>query len=256
MITSPFVGGLAKATLAVAAVVAIAAGIGFAVDNALSEDPGGVARFDLTPLPYVPQSVTPPDTANPPKCKLSVDERPGPDLPPLSCRHEDNEPKTGVIPTAPLGTRPSIQPTPPGWVSLDNALFRFTVAHPSDWYSDMRPEGGTFTVQNPAATADELSAGVLIIYSAHDFEPAAIPEYRSIPEQKLATPNTKFGDIPGAIWDEGPGEGLAHIIFGAYLREGVLFLIQGNVVDGARTPGEIQTDVDLVYAVLATVTPY
>jgi hypothetical protein len=179
----------------------------------------------------------------PGECQAPQDERPAPDLPPYPCRNSELEPPPGTIPTASPGERAaavaSTQNVPEGWSIYDNSIFRYTLALPPDWYANMWPEGGEFSVYNPSEmvwfeTGEELPDAVAIVFEATTYEA-----------------NTNFGPYPGKIWEEpgDPEEGAIRSILFAFLRDGVVFR-------GIANFGEADADAAMIRQILATITPY
>jgi hypothetical protein len=219
-----------------------------------------LANVTTLPFPGYPETVTVPDYDDPPECRYPEDEREDPSLPPLSCRNTGAEPPPGAVPTVDPAER---EPTPAaedGSRIIDNAAFRYTVRVPDDWYSDMRPEGGTFALYDPAATAahgnGSLPGGLILMFHAASYQPPLLPELGGPIEKNLANPNIKFGTIDGATWNEGPGEGLAHFVHAVFIRDGVLYQIDAYVAGGDRPRGTVDADLARAYDVIATVSPY
>jgi hypothetical protein len=256
----------------VGAVVLGAAGaVALALANGLGADDVAKHAVDftkITPLPVVAPIGTPsptlPDYSNPPKCQLPEDDRPSPDLPPLSCRNSGAEPPPGTIPTVDPAKPQSTPTAAKGFRVIDNQVFRFTVQIPDAWYSDMRPEGGQFDVLDPRITRQqaegtEETGGVVIDFSATKYVPPYAPgAVVSDTETKLMKPNASFGDVPGVIWEDqqGGADGLAVIIHAAFLKDGVVYEVLANVVDDGQPSDAIQADVDVIKGILATITPY
>ena len=233
-------------------------------DSATSEEGSPVAQLDRSPRPFTgyQETVEPPDTENPPKCLYPDDERTSPDLPPLSCRHEGNEPPPGLITPAKPGERVDPAAVPEGWTVIDNPLFRLTLAIPPGWWANMRPEGGEFWIYDPVALAQQSGGGdlpgsIVLAVSAAEFEPVSDPaRARSLVQQRLATPNAKVGEFLAATWEDPGFEGLARIVRLAFAGNGFVIEFKGYVGDIERSDTEIQGDIDAVRAILATVTPY
>lgn len=267
----------ARRHLTLVAVVAGAVVLGAAGAVALALATGGgsddAARHavdftKITPLAVVPPigTITPtlPDYSNPSHCQLPQDDRPAPDLPPLSCRHSGAEPPPGTIPTVEPAKREG-SPTPiKGSQVIDNLLFRFTVQIPDTWFSDMRPEGGQFDVLDPRITRQQAkgsveTGGVVLDFSATKYvAPYAPGAVVGDAETRLLTPNASFGGVPGAIWEEAQGgaDGVAVTVRAAFLKDGVVYEVLGNVVDDGQPAAAIQADVDAVKTILSTITPY
>ncbi|MHB8684734.1 MAG: hypothetical protein ACYC9X_10485 [Dehalococcoidia bacterium] len=233
-----------------------------------SQAPNPVVDFTkLTPLPFYGYgTVTPPnfDPTALAHCQLPANDRPAPGLPPLSCRSTGAEPPPGAIPTPAPGQRPSLAKVaaPAGWQTFDNPLFRFTYAIPPGWYSNMRPEGGTFQVDDPPAVIEANDGkanppgGVAVFFSAIAYVPPTTPKIASPADKVLAAPNAMFGTVPGGVWDEGPGEGLAHIIHGVFVRDGILYQIRAHIEGDGRTSDQIAIDLATVRELFARVNPY
>ncbi len=254
--------------LAATVLAAVAVGLGAAaLSSGLVGSQGGspnpaVDFSRITPSPYYVTTPTFPDYSNPAHCQLPDNERKRPDLPPLSCRYSSAEPTPGTIPTlSPLVTRPSI-PAPSGFQIIDNQLFRFTVQAPDTWYSDMRPEGGAFHLYDPNATREAATqtripgGGIAFYFGAGQYVPPRVPDgFLGVVETKLLQPNTSFGGVPGVVWDEGAGEGVAHQYTAAFLKDGIVYRVDVRVQDD-RPSAAMQGDIDAVNAVLSTINPY
>jgi hypothetical protein len=247
--------------LGAAGAVALALGSGAFSDDA----PKHVVDFtQITPLPFngYPATVTQPNYNNPPHCQLPEDERLSPGLPPLSCRNSGSEPPPNTIPTADPAKRAPTPTADKGFKVIDNALFRYTLLVPDTWYSNMRAEGGEFEISDPQAVGEfstHLNApgGVELHFSAMVWSTALTPVVsESVLQQRLRTPNARFGEYVGATWDDGPGEGLAHSFFGAFVKDGVLYEIQANIEDDGRSTPEIDADLARVTQILASIAPY
>jgi hypothetical protein len=77
------------------------------------------------------------------------------------------------------------------------------------------------------------------------------------PEERVKNPNADFGGTPGAIWDEGGGEDLAHIIHAAFVRNGVLFEAYAGVVrEDLGTSLSTDTAAKEATAILTSIEPY
>lgn len=245
------------ASLAVAAVIVL----GIRSTGLVTSQGGGegsaVNFAKTTPLPFQPVTYTPPDYSNPSHCQAAEDERPSPDLPPLSCRNSAGEPPPSFIPTVDPAVAPLAARARAGWKIVDNRLFRMTVQVPDSWYSNMRPEGGTFAVADPAATAHAAGRsptsglGIAMLFEAHA-PSGVVPEV----SHKLEQPNATFAGVPGVIWDEGNAEGSRYLR--AAFRVGDVTYQMDIYVDGSpgRPTADIEADIELVKAILATVTTY
>ncbi len=253
----------AAAVLATAAAIAVAM---WTTGFVTSQGGGGGSAVNftkITPLPFkgYPATVVLPNTTNPPGCTLPTNERPDPNLPPLSCRNSGAEPPPGTIPTADAAKRPPTPTPEKGTHVIDNPLFRFTVQVPDGWYSDMRPEGGEFHLYDAAGAAEQakgadLPGGLVAHFTARAYVPLDDTAFVvPVIDKHLQAPNATFGGFPGAIWDEGPGEGLSHMIYAAFRKEAVVYVITINIADDADVAA-IEADLKTVTALLATVTPY
>lgn len=215
----------------------------------------------VTGLPdRTPASIDP----NRDPCQAPPDERPVDGLPPLSCRNADSEPPPGSLPTK---SPNELLPTPDAaipstWRTIDNAVFRFTVAVPEGWYSNMRPEGGQFKVfdvisSQEAGTNVSLPGGIWISFSAR--EALLAVESGSLdlfPEEKLRRPTTSFGDTAAVIWEEEGGENLAKTIHAAFIRDGVIFEVYAAIQKDHPTPVGIEAATAQALAVINTIRPY
>jgi hypothetical protein len=229
------------------------------------EGTGIVEHSRITPVPFAeggyPKTVEPPDTANPPECQFPEDERPAPELPPYSCRNTAAEPPPGTIPTPEPGASKSPEGVDGAWQVLDNALFRFTVAIPAGWYSNMRPEGGSFRVSDPAVLEEDqkgidVSGGVVLIFTARDYVPPRDSDgLQPDTEIRLNTPNFDFGGYPGVVWDDAPDEGLARVIRAAFAKDGVVYEVRIQIA-GGRSAAEVDADAEMADEILRSITPY
>ncbi len=242
---------------------------GTVVEATPTRHPGIVDFTKLTPLPFAgyPTDVAanyPPDFNKLPTCQAKSDERPDPNLPPLSCRFSGSEPTPGMIKTPSPDELPDIEELsrsiPAGWKIVDNRLFRFAIAIPGDWYSDIRPQGGAFSLMDkPFADAvvsgERPAGGIWCSFSARG---VVTRESGSLPavEEHLQSPNTTFGSLAGVIWDEGGGEGLAHYLHVAFTDGVVVFEADVHILHGGRGSDEIERDLRLVYEVFQTLQPY
>lgn len=242
---------------------------GLAVWAVASSQDGGSNFADPNLITTLPFTGYPTDVApgiktpfSEPTCQAPEDERPDPDLPPLSCRKSDLEPPPGSIETAAPEERPAITPGPKGEDVRDNVLFRYTYVVPEGWYSNMRPEGGAFVLSDAPGTNELLdpssnpSGGIIIFFSARNqlTQPLASGTWPVV-EEHLQNPNSSFGSLPGAVWDEGPGEG-AFAVRGAFAKDGIVFEFYALVGDLGRAPDDVTADIEAAKATLASVTPY
>ncbi len=252
--------------------VAIALGAvvsGLAAWAVASSQDGGSNFADPSLITTVPFTGYPTDVAAgiktpfaEPTCQAPEDERPDPNLPPLSCRKSDLEPPPGSIETAAPEERPVITPGPKGEDIRDNVLFRYTYAVPEGWYSNMRPEGGAFVLRNPVATkqsvelGDKTPGGITMYFTASELvtTPSVGGGLPAV-EEHLLTPNTSFGSFPGVWWDEGPGAG-ANALRAAFTRDGVVFEVIALTGMLGRTEDEIAADLAVVHKVFESITPY
>lgn len=236
----------------------------------LTPHPGIVDHSKVTTVPfrgyptYVARPSLGPDEL--PTCQAPADERPDPSLPPLSCRFSGSEPPPGAINTPAPDEIPDARSpdasVPPGWMVLDNRLFRYTVAIPPGWYANMRPEGGEFRAFDDILTAAVVRgrtgsepAGIAAAFSARLEVKDITPGY-FVPdlEERLQSPNADFGGHPGAIWDH-DGEG-AKTVSGAFLRDGVVYEFHVDVEDRGLTPAEVAARLRIGRDILATIRPY
>ncbi len=238
----------------------------WAIRDASSQAPSGVADFTkLTPRPFpgYPSTITPADLTEP-TCQAPANERPQPDLPPLSCRISSGEPPPGVIATASALQRPTVAPLQPSGASIaDNQLFRYTITVPDGWYSNMRPEGGQFQLSDPPATAETLDpakhipGGIVIIFGARKYFVPDVPGgFVPLVEERLQRPNVSFGGVPGVIWDEGPGEGAAAQLRAAFRKDDVVFEALALISGNGRSQEAVAGDIAAARAVLLSITPY
>jgi len=250
------------------AAIAVGIGIAWVVANATgsatSEGGSPVAHFepDLTRSPTIPAERTPIPYPPPPLegCEDATrTESPGPGLPLLPKHNCIQEPRQGVVPSALAGERvdPDPKSVPEGWRVINNEMFRFTLAVPPEWYVNMLPDGGAFEIISPTALAllgkEERSeaerAGVEIVFIAYEYQPGG----QDPTSKALASPNTSFNGIPGAIWEESPtGEpAVLRMIRAAFVRYGYIF--SGNAWFGE---GYTESDVDTTQKIFASITPY
>lgn len=274
---------LLKARLTIITLVAaigVGVGVAWAIANttgsATSQGRGPAADTSerpLTPFRVPTMLPTPVPGANypgqlPPDevgCAGPENEVPAPGLPPLPCHDRSSEPVPGAIPTPDAAERDdavaATQNVPEGWIVYDNPMFRYTFALPPGWYANMRPEGGEFDVFDPIgmeqfATQESRSGGLVMLFfagtSERDKPNSRGPKYT----EGLDSPNARFGTYGGAIWEnpEDPeiGEGVVRIIRFAFARsEGLFFGGQVNFGEGYT-----EADVETVYRILKTITPY
>ncbi len=237
----------------------------WAMRSALSQEPSGVVDFSkVTSVPFTgyPSTITMNDPGVP-TCQAPANERPQADLPPLSCRISSGEPPPGLIPTASPSQRPDpAAPQPNGAAVSDNRLFRYTIVIPNGWYSNMRPEGGTFQLTDAAATREtvdsssSLPGGILIIFSARKYVDPSITGGIVTAEKRLQDPKASFGAFAGVIWDEGPGEGAAAIIHAAFRVGDVVFEARAGVAEDGRPQEAVAADIATARFVLQSMTPY
>lgn len=238
---------------------------------ASSQEGTGIVDFaKLTPLPfpgYPERVLTQSPSFADPTCQAPKGERPDPDLPELACRYSGAEPPPGAIATARPDQLPDAadlaKDVPPGWTPIDNRVFRYTLAIPPDWYSTMRPEGGEFRVLDSILVAkgaakglSGLQGGVAGQFSAYSLPADDIPGFTPLVVERLKTPNATFGDVPGAIWEDPPGENDAAIVRAAFAVQGVVYEFYFDVVDDGRAPEAVVADVAIVKEILGTVRPY
>jgi hypothetical protein len=226
---------------------AIAVGVGVAwvvvraTQPATSQETGPAAIIPLTP-PLTPPFVKPTALATP----LTEEER-------------SLEPPPGALPTPSTavlnGVTSSTRNVPEGWKVYDNPKFQYTFALPPDWQTNMKPEGGQFTVRNPAAlafqtTGEILPGGIGMVFVGQ--------VGRGIDSSSLlhaAEPNTFFGEYPGAIWEElsqaDKEYGGANTVHFAFRRGEVVFNGKANLREGYS-----ESDLTTVYQIFNTITPY
>jgi hypothetical protein len=257
----------------VVATGAAAMGVVFAARNlATSQEASGIVDFSkVTPLPFpgyptdIASSIAL-DSSKAPTCQAAADERPDPNLPPLSCRSSASEPPPGSIDTPSPAEIPNnatlAANAPAGWTVIDNRIFRYTLALPPGWYSNMRPEGGAFYVFDEIKTEEVLGKGGVTLpggvaagFSARRLVTDTVPGFTPNVEEHLATPNADFGGHLGAIWQEGGGEGTAVSVHAAFAREGVVYEMVFDIEDD-RAAVAIDADVALSRQILATIQPY
>jgi hypothetical protein len=249
-------------------------GIVFAARNlASSQENTGVVDFTKV-TPFVVGGLdgrTPIYPGTPSHCLAPENEKPYEGLPPLSCRDSGAEPPADLVKTPSPGevanaTGAVADDVPLDWKVINNTLFRFTIAIPPGWYSDMRSEGGAFTIYDATAAQEnaeqdqgkrtELPGGLFISFSARE---ALTPDTHGLdlfPEEKLKNPNADFGGTPGVIWEEPGGENLARIINAAFVREGLLVEIYIGVQEDYPTAASIDTAAEEALAIIQTVRPY
>jgi|GEM_PF-3064402 len=254
----------ALAVAVVASLIGSTAVAVWAIQNALSQEPSGVVDFTkVTTIPFTgyPSTITVPDLSEP-TCQAPSNDRPQPDLPPLSCRLSSGEPPPGTVPTASPAERPApAAPQPGGATVADNQLFRYTITIPSGWYSNMRPEGGTFQLTDAVATREMVDnshppGGIAIVFGGRKYVDPSVTGEIVTAEKRLQHPNASFGAFPGVIWDEGPGEGAAAIIHAAFRVGDVVFEATAGVEGDGRPQEAIAADVAAVRSVLQSITPY
>jgi hypothetical protein len=143
-------------TLLVAIAVGAAAfGVVFAA-RSIATAPENKPQIDFSSItPFVvdglgnPTPDYPPDFSKFPGCTAPADEKLDPKLPPLSCRRAIAEPPDGAINTPSPDEIPTTPTPADGSKVIDNRAFRYLLTIPSDWYSNMRPEGGEFIAYDP-----------------------------------------------------------------------------------------------------------
>lgn len=254
--------------LTLLAAIAIGVGVAWVVARATqpatSEEPNPVADFSQRPLTPPPMTVVVatriPESET--GCAGPENEVPGPGLPPLPCHMKSNEPPPDTIPTASPEEHPaalaSTQNVPKGWQVYDNPMFRYTFALPPDWYANMRPEGGEFQVFDSVgmeqfATGESKPGGLVMFFAAWLYEPGEPSLFTDTDAKRVDTPNAKFGDYDGAIWEDpdATGLGVVRVIRFAFLRDSIAFT--GKIHFGE---GYTEEDVAAVCQILTTITPY
>ena len=260
-----------RLTIIAAALALTVAAVLTARSLVFSDDGAGIVNPEDAPtLPFPGYPTTtgePPDLNRLPTCIAPKGDQPTPGVPPLSCRPSDSEPPVGAIKTPAPDELPdptaTNQNVPKDWTVIDNRLFRFTLAVPADWYSNMRPEGGSFDVFDPIQTAfivakgqdDTLHGGVAGSFTARPYIEDDGSGFRPSVERRLESPNADFGRQAGSIWDE-PGEDTVVSIHAAFVRDGVVYEIIFDVADRGRAPETATADVGLVRQILTTLQPY
>ena len=249
------------AALTLLAAIAVGVGVAWIVANATqpatSEEPNPVPDFSQRPLTPPPMTVV--LATRIPESETGCA---GPGLPPLPCHMKSNEPPPGTIPTASPEERPAAlagtQNVPKGWEVYDNPLFRYTFALPPGWYANMRPEGGEFDVfdsigMEQFATGESKPGGLVMFFAAWLYEPGKPSLFTDTDAKRLDTPNAKFGDYDGAIWEDpdATGLGVVRVIRFAFLRDDIAFT--GKIHFGE---GYTEDDIATVREILATITPY
>jgi len=170
------------------------------------------------------------------------------------------EPPPGDLPTPNPAARnaaiPNTLNVPQGWKVYDNGKFQYTFALPPDWQTDMKPDGGHFSVRNPAAVASSESGTIVpgVVGGVFSGE-LRIAASRSTVD-RLDQPNTTFGDYPGVVW-EGISEadqeyGGANAVHFAFARGDLVF--SGDV--NLRVEGYSDSNVAIVHQIFGTITPY
>jgi hypothetical protein len=239
--------GTRIAALTMLAAVAIGVGVAWAVARATqpatSQETGGAAIIPTGP-PSTPYIVVP--TALPT---------------PLTEEERSLEPPPGALPTPSTGVGDAAisntRNVPEGWVAYDNPKFQYTFALPPDWQTNMKPEGGFFSVSNPAAVASD--AGGTIVPGAvggGGFSGRLRIATDGYVIEHLSSPNTSFGDYPGVIW-EGATEadkeyGIANTVHFAFARGDIVF--HGSINLGEA--GYSESNVEIVHQIFNTITPY
>lgn len=227
--------------------------------------PGAIDFNNVTTIPFPGYpSVEPPRDFSTPTCLAPEGVRPDPDLPPLSCRRSNTEPPPGSIATPSPSELPDpaevASEAPAGWTVIDNGLFRYTMAIPPGWFSNMQPEGGSFNVFNAVTTRrvvtgnHDVRGGVSGHFDARLLVDDYMPGFIPLVEEHLQNPNALFGNVPGAIW-ENDGEG-AEEMHAAFAVDGVVFEIWFGVADIDRSDAEVAEDVAIAKQILGTIHPY
>jgi hypothetical protein len=242
--------------LGAAGAVALARANGGGSDDAAKH---AVDFTKVTPVPPLTGTRTVPDYSNPSHCQFPEDERPSPDLPPLSCRNTGAEPSPGAIPTLDPKQAPTPALAQAGHKIIDNPLFRLTVEVPDTWFSTMRPEGGAFDVFDPIETEHEAKhtngpLGVALGFSAGQYVASAAKGLGHV-ETALESPNTTIAGAPAVIIDEGTAEG-SRWLTAAFRRGNVLYRIDAFVAYLGRSDDDVEADIDIVKTVLASITTY
>jgi hypothetical protein len=233
------------------------------------ESPGGHVDFaKITPIGVTgledQPSNYPPRPDNQPTCQAEA-TKPAPDLPPDSCRYSGNEPPPGLIntpePSQDAVAADAANQAPSGWTVINNRAFRFTLAIPPDWYSNMREEGGEFMISDPIGTQllgtrANLPGGIIISFKGGKATQADSGGANIFIEEKLETPNANFGGTPALIWEEGPLEDLVLVVRAAFIRKGVLFQAYAAIEGDISLPGSADAASAQVAAILATIEPY
>lgn len=250
------------AVIAGAIVLGSAGAVALALANGVGSDDAAKHAVDfskITPVAPLTGTRTVPDYSNPPHCQLPEDERPSPDLPPLSCRNTGAEPSPGMIPAFDPETPRTPSPAHAGQKIVDNRLFRLTVEIPDTWYSNMRPEGGQFAVVDPSAAEHAVKhtkgpLGVAIDFSVREYVAWAAAGLGEI-ETGLESPNTTLAGVPGVIIDEGNAEG-SRWLTAAFRTGDVVYIMNAYVGEQGRSTDEVQADIDVVKVVFSSITTY
>ncbi|MGD0115151.1 MAG: hypothetical protein ABSC13_03995 [Dehalococcoidia bacterium] len=227
-----------------AAAVAVGVGMAWALarpSGSATSQSGGPNVPDFSNIPLTPPFAIPTALATP-----------------LTDQQLSHEPPPGDLPTPSAAVRnaaiPNTRSVPDGWKVYDNPKFQYTFALPPDWQTDMKPEGGYFTIQNGAAVASTVT----IQPGAADGHFVGMLKVALLGPvtDHLSQPNTSFGDYRGATWegasDEDKAFGIANTIHFAFARGDLVFYGAVNL----RQDGYSQTTVNTIYQIFSTITPY
>jgi hypothetical protein len=254
------------------ALSALVAAGGASVNLAFSgEGTGIVSPGEITPLAFTGY---PTDVAKAPReldqiatCQAPTEELDEAGATRLSCRYSGAEPPTGSIETPSPSEIPGdstvATAVPNDWTVVNNKLFRFALAIPPGWTSDMRAEGGQFSlfdaVQSAKVSAKGvtgLTGGIAAYFSAREIVTQPVMGRLPDAEERLAVPNLKLGDTPAVVWEEPGGEGTAVTIRVAFSKAGILYEAYFDVVDDGRPWADIVSDAELCKQIIATIMPY
>ncbi len=229
-------------------VAAIAVGVGIAwvlarpSDSATSQSRGPNVP-DFSNIPLTPPFAIPTALATP-----------------LSPEQRSLEPPPGDLPTPNPAARnaaiPNTRNVPEGWKVYDNPKFQYTFALPPDWQTDMKPEGGYFTVSNPAAVASNTGGTVVpgVVGGVFVGELRIAADASAV--DHLSQPNTSFGPYPGVVWEslsEADKEyGGANTVHFAFARGDLVFDGRLNF----RVEGYSASSVEVAYQIFNSITPY
>ncbi len=230
------------------AALAVCVGVGIAwllarPSGSATSQSGGPNVPDFTNVPATPPFAIPTALATP-----------------LTDQQRSLEPPPGDLPTPSSSARnaaiPNTQNVPDGWKVYDNPRFQYTFALPPDWQTDMKPEGGYFTVSNPAAVASDTTGTIVpgVIGGVFVGELRVAADASAL--DRLTQPNTSFGAYPGTIW-EGVSEadqeyGGANTVHFAFARGDLVFDGRLNF----RVEGYSAQSVQVAYQIFHTITPY